>query len=165
MRDAPFSVGVLTRMILRFQNVALRRLASPTGSPSVPADKGYLSTSSQRMIRHGRDARELGLFAPQAVTWPPAKTLCKVVLPPSRDLGFPTLSSKTGVSLMAGASLSFDHVCAISNVGCTTNMGAGSWWIWKPTTLLISSVLPICAAVIRTIFSMLGSLTLSIIPR
>src|SRR6056300_733046 len=37
--------------------------------------------------------------------------------------------------------------------------------MWKPTTLLISSVLPICAPVISTTVSIFGSLTASIMPR
>ena len=117
IRDAPFSVGVLTRMIFLFQKVDDLFFASETGSPSVPADKGYLSTSSQRITRHGREASELGELAPQAVTCPPAKTLCKVVFPLSLLLGFAIFAERTGVSLIAGASLSLLQVCAISNVG------------------------------------------------
>src|SRR5210317_288746 len=113
MRDAPFSVGVLTKMILRFQNVADRFRASATGSPSVPADNGYRSTSSHKITRHGRDASDDGEFAPHAVTCPPENTLCSVVFPLARARGSPIFADKTGVSRIAGASLSFDHVCAI----------------------------------------------------
>lgn len=67
MRLIPLFVGVENIPILRFQNVAERFFARDTGSPSEPAEIGYLSTSSQSTIRMGREARELGELAPQEV--------------------------------------------------------------------------------------------------
>jgi len=92
-------VGVDTAIIFRFQNVEVRFLASESGSPSLPADAGNLSTSSANTILIGRDASPAGLFAPTRLRLPPGKTLCSVVLFESLARGSLTLPNKHGVDL------------------------------------------------------------------
>src|SRR5690606_27992548 len=91
IREIPFTVGVDVRIVLRFQNVVDRLRASETGSPSVPALGGYLSTSSASTILIGRDARDAGLLAPASVICPPGNVLCSSVLPLSLARGSFTL--------------------------------------------------------------------------
>jgi hypothetical protein len=165
MREPPFTVGVEVKTSFLFQNVALLLRASVTGSPSVPADAGYLSTSSQSTTRMGLDASDAGLFAPQIVRWPPGKLLCNNVLPLSRLRASLILPRSAGVSRNIGARRSFDHASPSSSVGISTKTGAGSCATWNPMTLFTISVLPTWALDITTTVSMRGSLIASMIPR
>jgi len=65
-------------------------------------------------------------LAPTIASRPPVKTFWRSVLPLSRVNGDCTLPARHGVSLIIGASRSFDQASAISTVGCTTRIGAGS---------------------------------------
>ena len=67
MRDKPSIVGVDAMIILRFQNVVVRFVASAMGSPSVPAEAGYLSHSSTSNILIGLLAKPLAELAPTIV--------------------------------------------------------------------------------------------------
>ena len=79
IRDVPASVGVEPSKILRFQKVVVRFLPNVIGSPSVPAEAGYRSTSSHSKMRIGRDASEAAEFAPAIVRWPPLNVLWRRV--------------------------------------------------------------------------------------
>ena len=88
-----------------------------------------------------------------------------MVLPESRLLASLTLPRSTGVSRIIGAMRSFEKVSAISTVGCTTRIGAGSTSIWKPITALKISVLPTCEDDMTVISSAPSSLKASMMPR
>ena len=119
-------VGVETFIFFRFQKVVVRFSASLIGSPSVPADAGYRSTSSISTTLIGREARPAAELAPTIVMCPPGNVLCRIVFPESLDRASLTFPLSAGVSRSIGASLSFENVCAISRVGCSANIGDGS---------------------------------------
>ena len=123
--DAPSIVGVDVIMILRFAKVAVLFVASDTASPSVVVS--YLSTSSSRTILHGLDANEAGEFDPVITTKPPAKDLDNIVLPESLDLESLILPFKDSEAVIIFENLWVLHDLAISKVGMTTSIGAGSW--------------------------------------
>ena len=89
-------------------------------------------------------------FAPAIAKCPPGNFFCRSVLPALRDFASETRPRSAGVSLSIGARRSFDHVSAISSEGCRTRIGAASWSIWNPTTLLMTSVFPTCEDVMTT---------------
>src|SRR6059058_4918499 len=97
--------------------------------------------------------------------WPPGKDLWRRVFPLSLALGSAILPRKAGVSRTIGARRSLDQASAMSRVGWSSSIGAGSWSTWNPMMLLTSSVLPIWAELMTTTMWMAGSLTASIIPR
>jgi len=65
-------VGVLACKTLRLRNVFVLSLAREIGSASSPEKAGYLSTSSKKRYRIGREARLDGEFAPERQTYEPA---------------------------------------------------------------------------------------------
>ena len=120
----PSMVGVDVIMILRFQKVEVLFLAKSTGSPSGVG--WYLSTSSSKTILHGLDDNDAGELLPEITTKPPPNDLDNMVLPLSLLLESLTLPLRA-----SEAEIIFDNLCvekalAISSVGITTNMGAGS---------------------------------------
>jgi hypothetical protein len=125
MRLTPLIVGVDTRPIFRFQKVVVRFSARPTGSPSWPALAGKRSTSSQSTTRIGREARLAGALAPVMVRRPPGNAFCKIVSLESLALPENT-ALRTSVSRIIGATRSLENASAISTVGCTMRIGAGS---------------------------------------
>src|SRR4051812_20338639 len=119
----PLTVGVEHMTIRRFQNVFVLLIASESGSPSVPALGGYLSTSSASTTRIGREARSPGALAPTIVICPPLNFLCNSVLPLSRDLGSATLLASAGVSRSMGANRSLLQASPSLIVGWTSMIG------------------------------------------
>ena len=118
-------VGVDTYTIFLFQNVVSRFSASSSGSPSLPAENGYLSISSANSARIGLEASELGEFAPTMVTCPPGKTFCNIVLPLVRLLSLMS-AANTGVSRIIGERRSFEYASPICKVGSIVIIGDGS---------------------------------------
>ena len=122
--EVPLFPGVDTYTSLLFQKVVSRSDARKSGSPSVPAVAGYLSTSSASSTCTGREAREVGLFAPTMAILPPGNTFSSMVFPaPRRSLIIPR---NTGVSCMDFASLFLEKLSAIVIVGCIIRIGTGS---------------------------------------
>ena len=108
--EIPFIVGVDTFIFFLFQKVDVLFSANSIGEPSGPADIGYLSTSSHKSMRIGRLASPAVEFAPTIVICPPGNFLCKIVFSLFLLLTSPTFVLKTSVSLIIGASLSFEKV-------------------------------------------------------
>jgi hypothetical protein len=156
MRLAPFTVGEESTRILRRRNVRVRATARLAGSPSAPADVGYLSTSSRNKSRIGRAARLAGLFAPAIVTCPPGNVLWSSVELVRCERDNATRDANSGHKRIAGVSRSFEKAEASSRVGWSTIAGAGSRWIARPSALTISSVPPIWLLFISTTVSTSG---------
>ena len=144
MRLAPSFVGVEKSPMTRFQYVVIRFDAKSTGSPSVPAESGKRSTSSQSRMRTGRDASPAGLLAPAITRRPPGKILFKIVLLLSLVLTSKKRLESAGVSRIMGAMRVFEKSCAISIVGWIIMMVQGSRWANRPMTLFMMSDFPTC---------------------
>lgn len=113
----------------------------------------------------GREDRPDAELAPTIVRCPPANVLWSSVFPESLDRGAFTFPLSAGESRSIGANRSLLQAIASSSVGRTTRIGAGSWSMKYPTTLLMTSVLPTCDAAIQHTRRTSGSEITSMISR
>ena len=118
--------------ICRLANVAVRRIARSTGSPSsvpaapVDADGGYASTSSISRYRAGIDRKPTELLAPVTTSTPPGNSFARIVLPESRSRGSDTRSASEDVFSISEAILWRENRLASSTVGSTSIAGPGA---------------------------------------
>ena len=135
----------------------VRSLARETGSASLPARAGYLSTSSKNTYRQGRDARFAG---------EPASTAERVI-PRNRssvrlDLGS-YFSARLGQERIIDLIRVSAKTSRKSSLGMTDRAGPGSSSTREPIMLSTASVPPVWAALTTTISSTSGSVKASII--
>jgi hypothetical protein len=166
MRDAPAVSGVDPAIIFLLWNASDRFMPSRIWSPSLPADGGYASTSSNMTTRRLMRRNPEPLFAPTSDRTPPGNALCVSVAEPFPPLPLSSMSrneirDSTGTSRSIGAIVSFENPFASSTVGCTTSIELGSCAMKYAIAELMQSVKPTRADFCTTMIGMRGSVIAS----